>query len=305
MVSVQALPSPIYYLTILDNFPLLKSDRMLLERFRRDPDGRGFLSVVELLKACNFPSESLELLQSGVAAHPRFSAARVVLAKEFFQRGMIYEALSIIEESPVNLKTNIMAQKIKLKALLLLQREQEFCAVLDFLNAERALDDECKQLAQLFHRDGFAKTAAIFAARLVADGVPVNTTLPSSSPPTPPPPHPPQETSNYWIMPVDEIFFRNDNEPRGNATDLETQAMAQVYEDQGNHAKALQIYRRLLAKLPHNEFLRHKVIELAQLVKKPKHHHLVLDAATISRIERLDQIDLKLKKCRTFLQRLA
>ncbi len=303
MVSVQALPPPVYYLTILDDFPLLKSDRLLLERFRREPEGRGFLSVAELLKACNFPTESLELLQSGVAAHPRFSAARVVLAKEFFQRGMICEALSIIEESPVNLKANIMAQKIKLKALLLLQREQEFCAVLDSLSIERALDDECEWIAQLFHRDGFAKTASIFSARLIANGVPVNIT-----PPSPPPPTTPaqlqQETSNYWIMPVDEIFFTSDSGSKGTVVDLETKALAQVYEDQGNHAKALQIYRQLLAKLPHNEFLRHKAIELAQLAKKPKRHHLALDAATINRIEQLDQIDLKLRKCRTFLQKL-
>ena len=301
---MQALPSPVYYLTILDNFPLIKSDRSLLERFRRDPDGRGFLSVAELLKACNFPAESLELLQSGVAAHPRFSAARVVLAREFFQRGMVCEALSIIEESPVNLKTNIMAQKIKLKSLLLLQREQEFCEVLDFLKMERAFDDECERLAQLFHRDGFAKTASVFAARLVADGIPVNIT-PPSPPPEITPEHRPPEVSNYWIMPVDEIFFSNNDKGSSSVAELETKAMAQVYEDQGNHAKALQIYRRLLAKLPHNEFLRHKVIELAQLVKKPKHHHLVLDAATISRIERLDQIDVKLKKCRNFLQKLT
>lgn len=301
---MQALPSPVYYLTILDNFPLLKSDRVLLERFRRDPDGRCFLSVAELLKACNFPAESLELLQRGVAAHPFFSAARVVLSKEFFQRGMVCEALSVIEESPENLKTNIMAQKIKLKALLLLQREQEFCAVLDFLRIERALDDECEQLAQLFHRDGFAKTAAAFAARLVADGVPVNITPPS--PPSPPTPKRlQQEAGNYWIMPVDEIFFRSDDKDSSNAAELETKAMAQVYEDQGNHAKALQIYRQLLAKLPHNEFLRHKVIELAQLVKKPKRHHLVLDAATISKIEHLDHISVKLKKCRDFLQKLS
>ena len=300
---MQALPSSVYYLTLLDNFPLLKPDRVLLERFRRDPDGRGFLSVAELLKACNFPAESLELLQSGVAAHPRFSAARVILAKEFFQRGMICEALSIVEESPVNLKTNIMAQKIKLKALLLLQREQEFCQVLNFLTADRALDSECEQLAQFFHRDGFAKTAAAYAARLVAEGVPVNITPPS--PPSPQEQAPiQQEVGNYWIMPVDEIFFRNDAKADDSVADLETKAMAQVYEDQGNHAKALQIYRRLLASLPHNEFLRHKVITLAQQVRKPKQHHLVLDAATITKIEQLDQIDLKIKKCRAFLQKL-
>ena len=303
MVSVQALSSPAYYLAILDNFPLLKTDRVLLERFRRQPEGRGFLSVAELLKSCNFPDESLELLQSGVTAHPRFSAARVVLAREFFQRGMICEALSTIEASPVNLQTNIMAQKIKLKALLLLQQEQEFCAVLNALRLERALDDECEKIAQIFYRDGFSKAAAAFTQKLHAEGIHVNITpaLPLVLPEEKPLP---QEVSNYWIMPVDEIFFRSDDEVEGSVADLETKTMAQVYEDQGNHTRALQIYRRLLAKLPHNEFLRHKVIELAQLVKKPKGQHLVLDAATLSRIEELDQIELKLKKCRTFLQKL-
>lgn len=296
--------SPAHYLTILDDFPLLKSDRVLVERFRRDPDGRGFLSIAELLKACNFPTESLELLQSGVAAHPRFSAARVVLAKEFFQRGMVCEALSVIEESPVSLKANIMAQKIKLKSLLLLQQEKDFCAVLDWLTAGRALDDECERLAQLFYRDGFAKAASAFAARLATDGIVVNIAPPS------PPPQKQQtevvsEASNYWIMPVDEIFLRNNDKVEGSVAELETKTMAQVYEDQGNHAKALQIYRRLLASLPHNEFLRHKVIELTQIVRKPKRHHLILDAVTISKMEQLDQIDIKLQKCRTFLQKLS
>ena len=299
----RALPSPAYYLAILDNFPLMKTDRILLARFRRDPDGRGFLSIVELLKNCNFPDESLELLQSGVAAHPRFSAARVVLAREFFQRGMVCEALSTIEESPVNLKTNIMAQKIKLKSLLLLQREQEFCAVLDFLSIGRALDDECEKLAQLFYRDGFTKAAAVFTTRLAADGIHINITQPSLPAPIEQP-EITQNVGNYWVMPVNEIFFSNDEQTDSRLADLETKTLAQVYEDQGNYLKALQIYRHLLVKLPHNAFLRHKVIELAQMVKKPKHQHLVLDASTISKMEQLDQIDIKLQKCRTFLQKL-
>ena len=88
---------------ILDNLPLTRNDQALVDKFMHDPEGRGFLSVAEILKEFNYTDESLELLQIGVAKHKRYTAARVILARSFFDRGMIEEALDMIENSPVSL----------------------------------------------------------------------------------------------------------------------------------------------------------------------------------------------------------
>lgn len=293
-----------FWIALLDNFPLTKSDREIVARFRADPEGIGFLSLFEVLKSCGFQAESLELLQVGVAKHARFTAARVVLAKEFWQCGMAVEALTVITESPTNLTTNILAKKIELKALLITGDESGFRQVLNFLTTENALDTECERLAQGYYIEGFTKARSAFAEELVRNGVPVS--LSSSQPP---PSHEqkqqlPADTSNYWVMPVDEIFFAVEETSSVSPPDLETRTLAQIYEDQGHVARALQVYQRLLTKFPHNEFYRHRVIKLTQLVKKSAANDPILDPAVITKMEHLDRIDFKLEKCRYFLHKL-
>ena len=292
-----------YWLAILDNLPLTKNDLGLVQKFKQDPEGRGFLSVAEILKEHNYEEECLELLQIGVLKHKRFTAARVVLAREFFGRGMIEEALAMIEDSPVNLHLNILAQKIRLKSLLILGKEDCFRKVLTHLTQGNALDSECQRLGQSLYLEGFAQTKASFVQKLIKDGIIVNySQTPNAKEQEE---HLPQSQSmtNYSVIPVDKIFFKDDKSNAAFA--LETETLAQVYEDQGYYQGALKVYHRLAKKYPSNSIYRHKVIELTQLANNLHPTESGINYRDVAMIEQYDCVNFKLRVCRSFLQKLV
>ena len=291
----------IAFLTLLNDVPLTKGDQQLVENFRADPEGRGFLSIVELLNSCSYHDEALELLQIGLANHPQFTAARVILAKEFFNRGMIEETLAVLDQSPTNLQENILAQKIKLKALLIIGNEHGFNKVFALLSKDNLFDEQCLAIAHCYHLEGFAGARQFFVDKLRNQGIVVTLSQPPVEKTEQPAPLACQDFSDYWIMSIDEIFV-NSCQSSGNTT-LETKTMAQIYEDQGHYSAALAIYRRLLANFPQTAFYRHKVMEVSQLSQKQQQDTL-LDPATINRLEQLDQLDIRISSCRNFLEKL-
>lgn len=293
----------IAFLTLLDDVPLTKGDQQLVENFRADPEGRGFLSIVELLNSCSYHDEALELLQIGLANHPQFTAARVILAKELFNRGMVEETLAVLDQSPTNLQENILAQKIKLKVLLVVGNEQRFVEVLELLNRDNLFDDQCLVIVQCYHLEGFNGARQKFIDRLRGQGVVISLSQPPIENPEQPVPLVCRDFSDYWIMSIDEIFVNGCQSSVNSSFTLETKTMAQIYEDQGHYSAALAIYRRLLAKSPQTAFYRHKVMEVSQLSQKQQQDTL-LDPATINRLEQLDRLEIKISSCRNFLARL-
>ena len=289
---------------ILDNLPLTKNDQALVDKFIRDPDGRGFLSVAEILKEFNYADESLELLQVGVAKHKRYTAARVVLARNFFERGMIEEALDMIENSPVNLHLNIMAQKIKLKSLLILNSEKKFRQVLDHLVSSNALDEECEGLGQDYYIDGFAKARAKYIQDLAKRGIIVNysDTIESDVAISK---HEHADTADYSVLPVDDIFASSSQDSCHSTVPMETETLAQVYEDQGQYSSALQVYSRLAKKYPNNSFYQHKIVEIIQLLKKTSAPEYLVNYGVVAKIEKFDLINFQMEVCRRFLQKLS
>ena len=291
------------FLTLLDDLPLTKGDRQLVNNYRADPEGRGFLSIVELLNSASYHDEALELLQIGLTDHPQFTAARVVLAKELFNRGMVEETLAILEQSPTNLQENILAQKIKLKALLVSGDERGFSKVFELLSDGKLFDEQCLAIAHCYHLEGFAGARQSFIDKLRAQGIVITLSQPPSEPTEQPHPIVCKDFADYWIMSIDEIFVNNHQSLPNNSITLETKTMAQIYEDQGHYSAALAIYRRLLAKFPQTAFYRHKVMEVSQLSQKQQQDTL-LDPATINRLEQLDRLEIKISSCRNFLGKL-
>lgn len=291
------------FLTLLDNVPLTKGDQQLVENFRTDPEGRGFLSIVELLNSCDYHDEALELLQIGLANHPQFTAARVILAKEFFNRGMVEETLSILEQSPTNLQENVLAQKIKLKALLIIGDEKEFAKVFALLSKDNLFDEQCLVIAQRYHLEGFVSARQLLVDKLRDQGIVVTLARSPVEKVERPSPLVCKDFADYWIISIGEIFINSCQSSVNNSVTLETKTMAQIYEDQGNYSAALAIYRRLLAKFPQTAFYRHKVMEVSQLSQKQQQDTL-LDPATVSRLEQLDKLEIKISSCRKFLHQL-
>lgn len=142
------------WLRILQELPLSKSEKELTARFAVDPEGRGFLSIAEVLKTHQAHEESLELLSEGIARHPDYSVARVVLARELYNRGLIQQSLKTLDEAPKPLKDNLLAQKIRFKALILLNQGDASRAIHLQLKTSPHMDEETKDLLRSFETLG-------------------------------------------------------------------------------------------------------------------------------------------------------
>src|SRR5690606_26991222 len=141
-------------ITILRNLSLSRTDSEMVKRFEQDPDGRTFLPIADILRAHKLHEESLELLLQGVGRHPQFTVARVVLARELLQKGMVGEAWRVLEESPVSLRDNLLAQKLRFRLAVLLGKEDVVLATVQHLKVHQMLDAESKRLADTVELSG-------------------------------------------------------------------------------------------------------------------------------------------------------
>ena len=108
------------WMPLLNRLNLSRTEREVARRFEADPQGRSFLPVADILRANRLIDESLELLTQGVALHPTFTVARVVLARELLNKGMVEASWRTLEESPVPLQANLLAQKLRFRLAVLL-----------------------------------------------------------------------------------------------------------------------------------------------------------------------------------------
>ena len=111
------------WLALIEGVKLSRSESTVVKKFKQDPDGKYFLQFSDILKTHGKENESLELLIEGVNRHPTFSVARVLLAKNLLDRGLVEEAWQTLEESPVSLEGNKLSTKLKIKICVLLGYE--------------------------------------------------------------------------------------------------------------------------------------------------------------------------------------
>lgn len=144
------------WLPILQGLPLSRTEREVVRRFEQDPEGRSFLPVADILRSHRLHDEALELLTQGVERHPGFTVARVCLARDLLQKGLVEAAWRALEESPVALKENLLAQKLRLRLALLLGHEELGRQTLFLLKSTQALDAETKRIADHIELSGLA-----------------------------------------------------------------------------------------------------------------------------------------------------
>ena len=95
--------------------PLSRVEQEVLRRFQEDPSGRQFLPLGDLLRNHKLIDESLELLTQGVQDHPGFAVARVVLARELFQRGLILDAWTTLDKRQARSQIMYWRRSLNLK----------------------------------------------------------------------------------------------------------------------------------------------------------------------------------------------
>ncbi len=250
----------------------------MVDRFAQNPGARVFLPLAEILKKYQLADESLEMLVQGVEKHPRYTAARMVLAQEYFLRGMMEEAWGILSSTVDPIKENLLAQRLSLKLAIVLGLEFEARSAADHMRRRGMFDNETQPLGDGLRVMDFRKLVQEYRARLQASGINLNEEPKEkqASEEAPPKPKAPNE---YINQKYDEGFLNSmagyhrmqlgdigrlafDTEELGQnfeGVELETASLAEIYERQGFLAKALKIYKRLSLKSPGSDYLLQKI----------------------------------------------
>ncbi len=142
------------WLNLLSNLPLSKTEREVVKRFNADPSGRTFLPIADILRSHKLIDESLELMVQGVTMHPGFTVARVVLVRELLNKGMVAEAWRNLDESPVSLRDNVLAQKLRFKLAILIGSNAIATSTYHHLKVQHMLDAETQKLGEQFEGAG-------------------------------------------------------------------------------------------------------------------------------------------------------
>lgn len=325
------MPSP--WIAILNNLELSRTEKEVVKRFEADPEGRAFLPVADILRSHRLQDECLELLTDGVARHPTFTVARVVLARELLQKGLVAEAARTLDESPLSLKDNILAQKLHFRIAVLMSQEYLARSLYGNLKLQQMVDHETRALGDILEVSGFAKaregilreygdrgivlqlpetqpTAGIAGPEAVtlhigdalADSTHDEYNLPKvtrSEYFTDDAVHS-RDLEGFHVVALSEIFRPGDagGTVRGRANEgieLDSTTLAEIYEKQGHYSKALDIYRRLLRMSPNNDLLKRKVSEMARLDKEQKDVDLTVDPSLVDKMETIEIIDRQIK----------
>jgi len=318
------------WLLILESLPLTKSERATVERFARDPQGRSFLAVADILRSHKRIDDSLELLTQGLNRHPTFSVSRVVLARELYHRGMIFAAWQTIEDSPTPLAENVLAQKLRYRLSILLGYGAVAREVFEHLTRYKMVDDEIRRLSDLVALSGlergrdyiFQELRSRGVEPVVPENIDVNgadqqgTQAQSNKNVA----NKPQAISHvssrdsmhiegFHVMPLSEVFrIDSDNEEKfqvpGEAVELDSTTLAEIYAKQGHYTRALGVYRRLLKLNPNNDFLRKKVQQLGKLEREQRETDLTLDPGMVDQFEQLEIVESQIKFYQKMLNRL-
>lgn len=321
----------------LKNQQLSRQDRQTVRRFLSEPKSRLFLSVAELLKAYDQTADCVALLEYGVKGHPSYGAARVILAREYFEQGRFNDAFEMINGSPVALQQNRLAQKILFKTAMILGFFPEADGALTRMKTLDSKDEETAQAADLIdlHGHAFLRSQLMDRHQPAARADPLAMPL-VSTPPLPGlprvadpriPPRPPRDSgartedllrkidlgefSRYKIAKLADIFSgevqlegSSQAEHKDLTLELDSTTLADIFAAQGHYRRALGIYRRLLRLVPANAHVRNRVRELSKLLEDQKAQDYEIDPDTIEKMEQIDGIDRRMQILQEWLDAL-
>ncbi len=316
--------------------PLSRAEQEVLRRFEEDPSGRQFLPLSDLLRNHKLIDESLELLAQGVQDHPGFAVARVVFARELFNRGLVLDAWNTLEHAPTALTDNVLAQKLRYKMAILLGDEPGARDALQHLRIQQGIDPEVKKISDQLEIEGIVAARDSYRLELEKRGIElrlpqVETAIVDSRNRLDGSQDLDQRSilrgrekkfileyelddatrknvEKFHVVPLDEVFVPESSveltgaSGKSTTVELDSTTLAEIYAKQGFYAKALAIYRRLLRMAPHNDLIRLKVSEMARLEKGQRDDDLEADPVIYDRMEVVEIIDRQIRFMNQMLQ---
>jgi tetratricopeptide (TPR) repeat protein len=319
---------------MVGQLPISRSEREVLRRFEEDPSGRQFLPLSDILRNHKLIEESMELLAQGVQEHPGFSVARVVLAREIFQRGLLVEAWTILDRAPFPLTDNVLAQKLKYKMSILLGDEASARTAYQYLTIQQGVDPEIKKIALQLDLDGIAAAREAYRVTLVQRGVDLHmptVELKNSDTVRLDPKHTVsssrgskkrfvlefeldesmrRQVEQFHVVSLSDVFSpeaeAGDIRKAGTSApvELDSKTLADIYAKQGFYSKALAIYLRIQRMAPNNDMIRLKVAELEILNRQQINSDMDPNPVAYENLEVVEIIDRQARFINSLLEKL-
>ena len=296
-----------------EDLKLTDPEKAIVKRLIDTPRSRSFLPAAEILKKYGKTGECIELLTIGLEWHPSYSAARVTLARELFNQGMMEESWELLHRSGDYLGGNFVAQKLRLKIAIVLGQETDARAICENMVQGGIIDNEVELINENLQSIRFTKVRDELVRQLEERGIRI---LPLGAPKHPQPSDLSashaiddglERTKGFYVAPVRQIFARivqdgpQDEMPGG---ELDTITLAELYERQGHYSKALEIYRRLASMSTQNEMFRRKIAEIMARKHEQKEADLKVDPKVVEQIQKCEVFDQKISYLHRLLDRL-
>lgn len=306
---------------LLQDLTLSNKQQQAVEAYYRNPSGRYFMPVVDILLAHGAVDEARQLLITGLANHPAYSVARICLAELQFEDGEFQQSWHTLEENPVYVKNNLSADLLKLKIATVLKWNDLLYLLVAKLRKEQNLPELEKRLIYEFDRFGVKEAHAFLVDKLQKKGIRLEHVYGSDDRFTDVSentvdsleadefsdegPHSCDSISNFFVAPLWQIF---DKEviagSESSIEDLDSLTLARVYREQGFYQKAIEVLRRLVFIAPENELLQREWIEVKSLLEEQKLMERDLDPGLADKMDEVDGLNGRLNTLNQFLIRL-
>ena len=311
--------------SLLTELKFTKKQNEVVKRYLNNPRGQGFLPIVEILRSNGYPEEAFELLSWGVKKYPKYIAARVLLAKELYDKGLVQDAFQTLQTTRGSIRDNVLGQKILFKSSILCGFEASAKRIYQHLHSSRQLDEEISEISKILNLDGIKGARSFilnqFKRRNIYVVLPVLNSFETEDT---------QKTSvfnaqlstlsmdynflkdpmlkSFSVVPLSEIFHSRDEpqpfEGAVNHTKLDSVTLAEIYKKQGHFEKSLEIFQRLLKHSPNNECYKRNIVELAKNLEEQRNKDLTIDPSIALQMNPANNISKSVNFYENLLNRL-
>ncbi|MBI3609521.1 MAG: tetratricopeptide repeat protein [Nitrospirae bacterium] len=285
--------------------PLSPEIVKLTDKLVKDPKSRFFVPLAEEYLKAGLPDEAVIVLTDGLKIHPNLHAARTILGKVYLEKGEMARAKTefeqVVKADPENLLAHRKLAKlykdagqadkarISCQAVLSLNpKDAEMRSIIEELNRIESAE---RQMAEAGETPSTAPSSIKMSVEQTAYAEPERGREPEASEPivsgapsvsieaadASSAPHEPEPASPVLVETpvgpaagVAQTQVPSMEEAPAASSPVEeitSEALADLYIEQGHYEKGIAIYRRLLAKDPENPALFKKLDETVKLIR--------------------------------------
>ncbi len=150
---------------------LTGQEKDLIKRFESDPTGPAFVSVADILRKRAYLDEAIVVLEEGLRKFPQFHSARAALARDYFHKGLMHEALRELDSVLARSPDNLMAQRLRVRLALVFDEPSEAQSRLGLLRQLSPDDEFTRGVRDAMAREGWFDARERYLAELERQGV--------------------------------------------------------------------------------------------------------------------------------------